>query len=207
MYIDHGNIDVTGKHGSSRRVRLDWFEEDSDDDDPYDPTRIESKLTTVSQSPNEEENHDDDNTEKQEEEISKYSKQTRKMIRRIDQDRINYDLILDLIDYVCIRSREQKTAESTQVPETGAILVFLPGMPEIRRLYDLISAHHVLGDPDKFALIALHSTLSSEHQEKAFDVPPEGMRKIVLSTNIAETGVTISDVTVVIDTGMAKIVR
>ncbi|KAI9246269.1 P-loop containing nucleoside triphosphate hydrolase protein [Phascolomyces articulosus] len=207
---DHGNIDVTGKHGASRRVRLDWFEEDTDDDDPYDPTTVESKLTTVSRSESPatvvEKLNDEENPQEEKEESAKYSKQTRKMIRRIDQDRINYDLILDLIDYVCIRSREQETTTSKQVPKTGAILVFLPGMPEIRRLYDLISAHHVLGDAKKFVLIALHSTLSSEHQEKAFDVPPEGMRKIVLSTNIAETGVTISDVTIVIDTGMAKIV-
>ncbi|KAI8139726.1 P-loop containing nucleoside triphosphate hydrolase protein [Fennellomyces sp. T-0311] len=199
---DHGNIDVTGKHGTSRRVRLDWFEEDTDDDDPYDPTTVESKLSTVKQ-------HDSDDDGQQEEDDTnegvKYSKQTRKMIRRIDEDRINYDLLLDLLDYICVRSREQES-KNNQVPEKGAVLVFLPGMPEIRRLYDLVSAHHILGDSKKFLLIALHSTLSSEHQEKAFDVPPEGIRKIVLSTNIAETGVTISDVTVVIDTGMAKVV-
>ncbi|KAF7731529.1 hypothetical protein EC973_009293 [Apophysomyces ossiformis] len=188
MNLDQGSIDISGKHGSSKRVRLEWFEEDTDDEDPYDFARYELKLKTVDT--DEAENND------------KYSKQTYKMIRRMDEYRINYDLILQLFEHICIKSTES----DTNIPMSGAILVFLPGMPEIRRLYDLLSGHSVLGDSTRFLLIALHSTLSSEHQERAFDIPPEGVRKIVLSTNIAETGVTISDVTIVIDTGMAKIV-
>jgi len=46
-----------------------------------------------------------------------------------------------------------------------------------------------------------------EEQEQAFLVPPKGIRKIVLATNIAETGVTIPDVTCVIDTGKHKEMR
>ncbi|KAG0174845.1 hypothetical protein DFQ28_007345 [Apophysomyces sp. BC1034] len=186
---DQGSVNVSGRHGTSKRVRVEWFEEDTDDEDPYDPARVESKLKTI-------------NDEEDIEEDKSYSRQTRKMIRRMDEHRINYDLVLQLFEYICNPSQRY----DTNIPETGAILVFLPGMPEIRRLYDLISGHSLFGDPRKFLLIALHSTLSSEHQERAFDIPPEGVRKIVLSTNIAETGVTISDVTIVIDTGMAKIV-
>lgn len=186
------------------------FEEDSDDDDPYDPTRIESKLTVESAASTDMENDDG--------ETRKYSRQTRKMIKRMDDKKINYDLILELLDHICIpkKSKTPKDIEEDKanelqtkgfnVPDTGAILVFLPGMNEIRKLYDLVSSHNVFGDEKKFLLIALHSALSSEHQEKAFDVPPQGVRKIVFSTNIAETGVTISDVTIVIDTGMAKVV-
>ncbi|XP_016102665.1 ATP-dependent RNA helicase DHX29-like [Sinocyclocheilus grahami] len=55
-----------------------------------------------------------------------------------------------------------------------------------------------------YKLIALHSTLSSQDQSSAFTVPPPGVRKIVLSTNIAETGVTIPDVVFLIDTGKTK---
>ncbi|PYH95397.1 ATP dependent RNA helicase [Aspergillus ellipticus CBS 707.79] len=44
-------------------------------------------------------------------------------------------------------------------------------------------------------------------QEKAFVVPPEGMRKIVIATNIAETGITIPDITAVIDAGKEKTMR
>ncbi|KAI9271222.1 P-loop containing nucleoside triphosphate hydrolase protein [Helicostylum pulchrum] len=207
-----GNINVSGQSGSSKRVHYEMFEEDSDDDDPYDPTRIESKLTIVDQA------NDDDDTTNNEPIARKYCRQTRKMIKRMDEKKINYDLILELLDHICLPKKSQTELEvesekqyeleskGFNVPDKGAILVFLPGMNEIRKIYDVASSHSLFGDPKKFLLIALHSALSSEHQEKAFDIPPDGVRKIVFSTNIAETGVTISDVTVVIDTGMAKVV-
>ena len=50
----------------------------------------------------------------------------------------------------------------------------------------------------------LHSALSAVEQSKVFTVPAPGIRKIVLSTNIAETGVTIPDVVFVIDSGQVK---
>ncbi len=56
----------------------------------------------------------------------------------------------------------------------------------------------------RYKIIALHSVLSSQDQSAAFDVPPPGVRKIVIATNIAETGITIPDVVFVIDTGKAK---
>ena len=46
--------------------------------------------------------------------------------------------------------------------------------------------------------------LSSSEQAEAFSVPPHGVRKIVLATNIAETGITIPDVVFVIDAGKVK---
>ncbi|KAI8380367.1 P-loop containing nucleoside triphosphate hydrolase protein [Blakeslea trispora] len=215
LKTDQGTVQVSGLHGSTKRVHYEMFEEDSDDEDPYDPTRIESKLTIVSQQP--------DVLQQTANEDKIYSRQTRKMLKRLDDKKINNDLILQLLDYIYseqLMSEKHKStkdqaqeslaqsnnSEKLQIPDKGAILIFLPGMNEIRRLYDIVSSHPVFGDPTKFLLIALHSTLSSEHQEKAFDIPPEGVRKIVFSTNIAETGVTISDVTIVIDTGMARVV-
>ena len=53
-------------------------------------------------------------------------------------------------------------------------------------------------------IIALHSILSSADQQSVFNVPPSGVRKIVLATNIAETGITIPDVVFVIDAGKVK---
>ncbi|RCI04879.1 hypothetical protein CU098_000104, partial [Rhizopus stolonifer] len=219
---EQGTLNVSGLYGSTKRIYYEMFEQDSDDDDPYDPARIESKLTVNSEKTNDTE--DEDNTN-----VNRYSRRTRKTLKRLNENKINYDLILELLDHIYSKQKipsedesknrksekketkeedEQKAKKNKgfKIPETGAILIFLPGMNEIRKLYDIVSSHHIFGDPKKFLLIALHSTLSSENQEKAFEIPPEGVRKIVFSTNIAETGVTISDVTIVIDTGMARVV-
>ena len=56
-------------------------------------------------------------------------------------------------------------------------------------------------------IYSLHSTISSEDQQQAFLIPPQGMRKIVLSTNITETSVTIPDIVCVIDTAKHKEMR
>lgn len=47
----------------------------------------------------------------------------------------------------------------------------------------------------------LHSSLSTTEQEKVFDMAPEGVRKCILSTNIAETSVTIDGIRFIIDSG------
>uniref|UniRef100_A0A803XXE0 RNA helicase n=1 Tax=Meleagris gallopavo TaxID=9103 RepID=A0A803XXE0_MELGA len=92
------------------------------------------------------------------------------------------------------RSPQFKNAE-------GAVLIFLPGLAHIQQLYDLISTDRRFS---LHRLIALHSVLSTQDQAAAFTVPPLGVRKIVLATNIAETGITIPDVVFVIDSGRTK---
>ncbi|CAO3629564.1 unnamed protein product [Cunninghamella echinulata] len=195
-----GNINITGQHGSTKKVHYELYDADSDSevDDIYNQNATRSKLSVVKMDDSENEMEGESDQQQQQQ---VYSKQTKKMIKRIDEYKINYDLIVTLMEHVCLQDIKDET-----IPKTGAILIFLPGMPEIRRLYDMMASHSNFGDPKKFILIALHSTLSSENQEKAFDIPPQGIRKVVLSTNIAETGVTISDITIVIDTGMSKIV-
>lgn len=56
----------------------------------------------------------------------------------------------------------------------------------------------------RYTILILHSELSSADQQKVFATPPKPIRKIVLATNIAETGVTIPDVVFVIDAGKVK---
>lgn len=60
--------------------------------------------------------------------------------------------------------------------------------------------------PDVLVLM-LHSQMGSQDQKKVFKPSPRGVRKVVLSTNIAETSVTIEDVVFVIDSGKVKEVR
>ena len=87
----------------------------------------------------------------------------------------------------------------------GAILVFLPGMKEITTLHELLGAAAPFASAEAKAwLLPLHSTLGSDAQMKVFERPPKGVTKVVLATNIAETSVTIDDVTLVIDCGRHK---
>ena len=86
--------------------------------------------------------------------------------------------------------------------EQGDILVFLPGEKIIKtcmqRLYTASFRH-------KIHIIPLYGRLPKEEQEKVFDPAPFGKKKVVISTNIAETSVTINGVTTVIDSGLAKL--
>ncbi|KNC72419.1 hypothetical protein SARC_15023, partial [Sphaeroforma arctica JP610] len=56
----------------------------------------------------------------------------------------------------------------------------------------------------KLLVLPLHSTLSTEQQQIIFNRPPAGTRKVVVSTNIAETSITVDDVVHVIDSGRVK---
>lgn len=126
-----------------------------------------------------------------------YSVTTCKSLYLLDYEKINYELIETIL--VWIAEGDHK------YPRQGSILVFLPGMAEIMTLHDQLSEHPVLGSrAGKFLLVPLHSTLSSDEQALVFRKPKGGMRKIVLSTNIAETSVTIDDCVFVIDTGKMK---
>ena len=59
-------------------------------------------------------------------------------------------------------------------------------------------------ETEKWIILPLHSNLSVEDQDKVFDVPPEGVRKCVVSTNIAETSVTIDGIRFILDSGKVK---
>ncbi|XP_040013256.1 ATP-dependent RNA helicase DHX29 [Xiphias gladius] len=129
-------------------------------------------------------------------ELDHFSSRTRQVLQYMNPNKINMDLLVDLIDYL------DKSPQFAALD--GAVLVFLPGLAHIQQLYDLLSSDKRFKDKSRYRIVALHSTLSSKDQAAAFTVPPAGIRKIVLSTNIAETGVTIPDVVFVIDTGKTK---
>ena len=86
----------------------------------------------------------------------------------------------------------------------GAILVFLPGKGEIQSLSKILREDSSLGDKKKCSILQLHSSLSSSDQWLAFQPVKFGTVKIILATNVAETSITIPDVSIVIDTGRVK---
>lgn len=83
--------------------------------------------------------------------------------------------------------------------ESGSLLVFLPGEGEIRRLMERLE--HL---PGPVVLAPLYGQLSGAEQDRAISPAPEGQRKIVLATSIAETSLTIEGIRVVIDAGFLR---
>ena len=82
----------------------------------------------------------------------------------------------------------------------GDVLVFLPGAREIRRA---ARACEPLAKRAGWLVTPLHGSLSSEEQDRA--IQPADRRKIILSTNVAESSVTIEGVSAVIDSGLARV--
>eukprot|EP01105_Mastigella_eilhardi_P027529 TRINITY_DN8522_c0_g1_i2.p1 TRINITY_DN8522_c0_g1~~TRINITY_DN8522_c0_g1_i2.p1 ORF type:complete len:972 (+),score=220.16 TRINITY_DN8522_c0_g1_i2:98-3013(+) len=94
----------------------------------------------------------------------------------------------------------------SSVKEGGSILVFLPGMADIigvrQQLLDPATAASAGLQAPPLLVLPLHSSLSVQQQQRVFERAPAGTVKVVLSTNIAESSITIDDVTVVIDAGL-----
>lgn len=129
--------------------------------------------------------------------LTGYSPKTVRTLANYDEYAIDYTLIVKLLEKIAYDPSYTKFSQ--------AILVFLPGLAEIRSLNDYLGGHPSFSKG--WLVYPLHSTFSSEEQQAAFKIPPPGMRKIVLATNIAETGITIPDVTAVVDTGKHKEMR
>jgi ATP-dependent helicase HrpB len=88
--------------------------------------------------------------------------------------------------------------------EPGSILAFLPGQGEIRRVEERLKGR--IGDPT-IVIAPLYGAMEMKAQDLALEPAPEGLRKVVLATSIAETSITIEGVRVVIDSGLARIPR
>jgi ATP-dependent helicase HrpB len=85
--------------------------------------------------------------------------------------------------------------------EEGNILVFLAGIQQIKAVEKLL--HNT--KPKDIYISTLYGNLSKEAQDKAIKAPPKGKRKVVLSTNIAQTSLTIEGIKVVIDSGLQNV--
>jgi ATP-dependent helicase HrpB len=96
----------------------------------------------------------------------------------------------------------EAVAEIIQLNQPGDILVFMPGMQEIQATIRACRSSR-LGEQVDF--IPLHGELPPEAQDRAFE--PSNTRKVVVSTNVAETSVTIDGIRFVVDSGLARIAR
>ncbi|KFK33334.1 hypothetical protein AALP_AA5G000800 [Arabis alpina] len=124
--------------------------------------------------------------------FKEFSPETQESLSCWNPDCIGFNLIEFLLCYIC------------ENESPGGILVFMTGWDDISSLKEKLQIHPIFGNPDRVMLLACHGSMASYEQRLIFEEPANGVRKIVLATNIAETSITINDVTFVIDCGKAK---
>ncbi|NCT72410.1 MAG: ATP-dependent helicase HrpB [Xanthomonadaceae bacterium] len=94
----------------------------------------------------------------------------------------------------------KRAIEHALAQHPGDVLVFLPGQREIVRVEAMLA--DVL--PRDIVVLALHGELPVEKQSEALQPDPQGRRRVVLATNVAESSVTLPGVRVVVDSGLAR---
>jgi ATP-dependent RNA helicase DHX57 len=114
------------------------------------------------------------------------------LVKRVDSSNIDYDMVATLVSHL---------VQTKDKDDDGSILVFLPGAPEIDRAHDTILR---MTKGKNMNILPLHGGLQPHEQKKVFDSSTYGMTKVILSTNVAETSITIPDCTIVIDTAREK---
>ena len=117
-------------------------------------------------------------------------------MKRVNEEILNLDLIEDLLTLMLIdtkRNTKIVTPSGSSSLSSGSILIFLPGMGEIKSLHERLKGSRNFSDPSRFDILPMHSMLSNKDQRRVFLKAKSGCMKIILATNIAETSVTISD--------------
>lgn len=110
------------------------------------------------------------------------------LVKRVDETSLDANLVCRLVKHLIVNK---------DPADDGSILVFLAGAPEINKVLETIKR----GTSDlSVTLVPLHGGLQPKDQNRVFHPAERGFTKIVLSTNVAETSVTIPDCTLVIDT-------
>ncbi|KII93616.1 hypothetical protein PLICRDRAFT_131582 [Plicaturopsis crispa FD-325 SS-3] len=103
-------------------------------------------------------------------------------------DRIDFQLVAAVVGHI-----------TSTAPKRGGILIFLPGVQEIRQCIDALRSGFASNEAEIFPL---HANLSNEEQKRVF--APTSKWKVIAATNVAETSITIDDVIYVIDAGKVK---
>lgn len=97
-------------------------------------------------------------------------------------------IVLDELDMRADDAYDSKTG----LYNRHVILVFLPGIHEIEEMHSILSSAKYKNS--KWDIIVLHSLVTNEEQQQIFERTPKGYRRIILSTNIAESSITVPDV-------------
>lgn len=115
----------------------------------------------------------------------------------------SYDLVVKLVLYFdkIEKSEQNVTADVEFAPYRGAILIFLPGFEEIMKMSSKLEELIV---KRKLIILPLHSSITMEEQTRVFQTPPTGYRKVIISTNIAESSITVPDIKYVVDFCLTK---
>ncbi|GBG25750.1 ATP-dependent RNA helicase [Hondaea fermentalgiana] len=134
-----------------------------------------------------------------------------------DDTQLDIDLVVEVLQQIeqshddlsrfVGRKRKSVDAGFGRLADKGSVLIFLSGWDEIAKLCDALQDHPLFGDESRFLVLPLHSGVTPASQRQVFKRAPRGVRKIICSTNIAETSVTIDDVVYVIDLGTSKTKR
>ena len=110
--------------------------------------------------------------------------------------------LIKILDDVDIKADDANYNPETHTYERHVILVFLPGIHEIEEMHNLlVLPKH---EKAKWDVVVLHSSITNEEQQRIFQKPPHGYRRVILSTNIAESSITVPDVKYVIDFCLTK---
>jgi ATP-dependent helicase HrpB len=100
-----------------------------------------------------------------------------------------------------------RAVEEALGAQPGDVLAFLPGWAEIRRAEAALRARGALGNLGNIGVevLPLHGDLSPEEQDRA--LVPGARRRVIVSTNVAETSLTIERVGAVVDLGLARVLE
>jgi ATP-dependent helicase HrpB len=111
-----------------------------------------------------------------------------------------YPLEIEYTPHSSVPLEEQVAAALGRLAPRGHVLVFLPGAAEIRRAQAACAS---IAGRNGWLLLPLHGDQSPEEQDRA--VAPSAQTKVILSTNVAESSITIEGIGAVIDSGVARV--
>ncbi|NXD24168.1 DHX9 helicase, partial [Spelaeornis formosus] len=123
---------------------------------------------------------------------NEYGPETKQSMAQLNERETSFELIEALLIYI----------RTLNVP--GAVLVFLPGWNLIYTMQKHLEMSPRFGG-HQYRILPLHSQVPLEEQRRVFDPVPSGVTKVILSTSIAETSITINDVVFVIDSCKQKV--